>query len=589
MLSFLVFDNNRPAAGRPLRHAYLVGPEGVPVAGEIHDEDGLIHCVKTTTEAAGLATQVDLDQPTLDEFMPADEAAELGLVPLGSLTLQTCLLPERNAPYLLSLELARHRIMLFLNKLEQWQLAHLAPTDPVMRLFELARLAFTDALVAQRHEAPPECRGFSPDAHKLALRALWLAVEASERLAARHAQQQFTQRADGSLYRSLAEAAGHQPPAKGAPPPIMNQQSFGVVVPQPPAIGVAVSPGAFGDPAKQALKAGADFIVTPMRWTDMEPAEGSYSYQGTDRWIEWAVRDARLPVVAGPIIDFSPGSLPEWMFIWENDYDTLRELVYEHVRAIVTRYRRTVARWTICSGLHLNTALRINFEQMMDLTRIAAVVVRKLHPAAKIQVEIAEPWGESYTANRRSLPPSLYAEMIAQAGVAIDTLGVRVHMGEARTGGSTRDLMAFSTMLDHYAGLDRPVALTAVGAPARPPASSPADTPAGWWRSPWSDAAQAHWLEAYLGLALSKPYVQSVCWQGVTDAVTPGAAAGLINDNGTARPALERLAALRKCVTSRTPARALALLAEGPTAGPADRHSGGRSDGQRGGAIGATA
>lgn len=563
MLSFLVFDNDKPATGRPLRHAYLVGPEGVPVAGEIHDEDGLIHCVKTTTEAAGLATQVDLDQPTLDEFMTPGEASELGLSPLGSLTLQTCLLPERKEPYLLSLELARHRIMLFLNKLEQWQLSDLSPADPIMRLFELARIAFTEALVAQRHEAPPECRGFSPDAHKLALRALWLAVEASERLAARHAEMQFPSRTDGSLYRRVADASGHPPPAKGTPPSLMHHQSFGVVVPQAPAVGIAVSPGVFNDASKAALQKAADFIVTPMRWTDMEPAEGSYSYQGTDRWIEWAVREARLPVVAGPIIDFSPGALPEWMFIWENDYETLRELVYEHVRAIVTRYRRTVARWTICSGLHLNTALRISFEQMMDLTRIAAVVVRKLHPAAKIQVEIAEPWGESYTSNRRSLPPSLYAEMIAQAGVHIDTLGVRVHMGEPRVGASTRDLMAFSAMLDQYAGLDRPVAITAVGVPALAPDQIPQDTPPGWWRTDWSGDAQARWLEHYLALAASKPYVQSICWHGVADAVTPGVPAGLL-DTDAPRPALDRLAIVRKSIAARTPVRGLSDLARGP-------------------------
>jgi tripartite-type tricarboxylate transporter receptor subunit TctC len=41
----------------------------------------------------------------------------------------------------------------------------------------------------------------------------------------------------------------------------------------------------------------------PMRWIDMEPAEGKYDFSATDRWIEWAVRAAKLPVVGGPLIE----------------------------------------------------------------------------------------------------------------------------------------------------------------------------------------------------------------------------------------------------------------------------------------------
>ena len=62
--------------------------------------------------------------------------------------------------------------------------------------------------------------------------------------------------------------------------------------------------------------------------------------------------------------------------------DTLRELVYEHVRQIVTRYRRAVSRWIVASGLHVNESFGFTFEQLMDLTRVCMMVVRKLHPAA---------------------------------------------------------------------------------------------------------------------------------------------------------------------------------------------------------------
>ena len=34
--------------------------------------------------------------------------------------------------------------------------------------------------------------------------------------------------------------------------------------------------------------------------------------------------------------------MPDWMFIWEHDFDTLREMAYEFVQKVVQRYRRAV-------------------------------------------------------------------------------------------------------------------------------------------------------------------------------------------------------------------------------------------------------
>ncbi len=317
-------------------------------------------------------------------------------------------------------------------------------------------------------------------------------------------------------------------------------------------MGVAVSPQVFSEPARQLAAKAVDFITTPMRWVEMEPAEGEYAFARTDRWIEWAVRTARLPVVAGPVIDFRPHAVPEWLYIWENDYETLRELVYEHMKAVVTRYRRTVTRWTVCSGLHANRNFSFTFEQMIDLTRICVLVTRKLHPKARIQVEIVEPWGEHHSADRRSLPPTLYAEMLAQAGIQFDTLALRVQMGVPAPGLAARDLMAFSAMLDQYAALDRPIALTGVGCPSAP-VTPDEDNPGlsgGWWRRDWSDRAQADWASAYLAVALAKPFVQSVCWQDLADppagAEMPGG--GLATPAGAPRPAFDRLAELRAAI-----------------------------------------
>jgi len=544
MLRFVSIDPTPMTTGT-LPGAYLVGKDNVAIAGEVTVRDGIVVCEKGTTEAVAIAVQLDLDQGRLDQLGSDITVEGVTLRPLGTWTLQTCLLPQRESPYLLVLELARHRIMMFLTKLEDWQAIESTEGTLPMRLFDAARKSFVQAMVCAPDSILPDSK-----AAKLALRALWIALEASERLALQQAEHDFGPRTDGSMYESIESE--HTVPAKRKP--ILHPGRGGVMLPLKPAIGTVVSPNVFAPMTQDAITRSCDFITVPMRWTEMEPAEGEYDYSRTDRWIEWAIREAKVQVVGGPLIDFRSASVPDWLYIWENDYETLRELVYEHIKTLVTRYRRTVTRWTVCSGLHCGDHFKLSFEQMMDLTRICVLVTRKLHPRAKIQVEITQPWGEYHTHDRSSLPPLLYAEMLSQAGIQIDAFSLRMQMGSYRPGLQTRDLMAFSAMLDQYAMLDRPITISSLGVPTSkiaPKDDLPNWPDSGMWRQPWSEAAQADWLSAYTAVALSKPYIESVCWHELADpsGSTDMRTGGLMDIKGLGRPALDCMTDLRTAVS----------------------------------------
>ncbi|MCK6476302.1 MAG: endo-1,4-beta-xylanase [Phycisphaerales bacterium] len=579
MLSFAVFDTpagqtegspGQPAgdaAGWSTRHAHLFGPDDLPIPGNVRSEDGLLVCEKHGSEAAGLCIQIPILAPAAGATASGNQGAASTL---GVLTVKTCLLPERAAPYLLMLELARHQIMLFLNKLEDWSLFDLPADDPIMVDFERARQAFTAALVAQRagpgaHTSTAH-HGFSSEADRLAHSALAIAIDAGERLALVNSERSMVGRISGQTYSTAVArvAAITQEPPKPLAPAIVPGSGMAVVA-GTPLVGCSVSPLHFAEPLQRVVAAACDFVCMPMRWKDLEPQEGKYSFAGTDRWIEWAVRQARLPVWAGPVIDLRAGCIPEWLYIWENDYDTLRELVFEHVQAVVTRYRRTVARWTIVSGLNVNTNFKLGFDQIIDLTRLCVMLVRKLHPAGKVQVEIAQPFGEYHAINRRSVPPLLFADAIGQVGMHIDAMGLRLQFGQPVSGQSVRDLMTLSALLDRYAALEKPIAITALGAPSAPvpaapmppteappfPNSPTLHTPdGGYWRKPWGEAAQADFLARVAQVCLSKPYVTSVCWQELVD--SPGSPemkyGGLFAANGTLKPAGQRLTQLRQVI-----------------------------------------
>jgi hypothetical protein len=564
MLTFVVFDAAViDSAHFPPRHAHVIGPDEIPYQGDVTFDGSLVKCSIPKPESAALMLQCEVAWTDIDgQPMPSLVAVGAGNG-LGLLSIQTCLLQQRERPYLLAMELARHRIMLFLNKLEDWGLFDLAAEHPVMVQFEQARQAFTEANVAQLNGTPTagsEPGGFSPQAQRQSLRSISLAINAGEGLAIVNAERQLKLRQTGQGYAdAIAHLARLTPeiPAPGSP--ILIPGSGHVVLPGLPQVGMAVSPVAFSEIHQRAVQMTCDFINMPMRWVDMEPSEGKYQFAATDRWIEWAIRTAKMTVVGGPLLDFRAASIPEWLYIWENDYETLRDLVFEHVQAVVTRYRRTVQRWVVASGLHVNTNIKISFDQIMDLTRMCVLLVRKLHPAGKVILEIDQPWGEYHAFNRRSIPPYLYAEAVMQAQLHIDGIGLRVHMGDARPGAATRDLMSFSALLDRYAALEKPIHLT-LGVPSGPVPLKPfrprvgADAEdayePGRWRGSWNEAHQADWITAAMTIAAGKPYVHSICWQELAD--TPDSPemplGGILGPTGTPKSALARLAQIRACL-----------------------------------------
>jgi hypothetical protein len=163
--------------------------------------------------------------------------------------------------------------------------------------------------------------------------------------------------------------------------------------------------------------------------------------------------------------------------------------------------------------------------------------------------------------------------MVVQSGIQFDVFGVQLKFGVPRDGGWQRDLFQISSLLDRFAAYGKPVMISALQVP-----SSPVDGPnAGTWRRPWTEALQAKWLEAVTDVALSKPYVEAICWQDLVDlpakAIPPGQSVpfgGMANGDASPKQTMKTWAALRRAVmTFRQPA------AEKPPAAAAESKPGG--------------
>jgi endo-1,4-beta-xylanase len=155
-------------------------------------------------------------------------------------------------------------------------------------------------------------------------------------------------------------------------------------------------------------------------------------------------------------------------------------------------------------------------------------------------LDLTQPWGEYFARNQRTAPPLLYAEMAAQSGISFDAFGLQVVFGMDSEGFHLRDLLQISALIDRFGNLGRPLHITAVAVPSHHAGADPADRG-------WSERAQANWLADFCHIALSKPYVESVCLQSLVDGQGSGIpAGGVLRRDLAPKLAFKRLAELRQ-------------------------------------------
>ncbi|MFP4106919.1 MAG: endo-1,4-beta-xylanase [Phycisphaerae bacterium] len=462
MLRFEVYNDGQPARQIDLGGGYVFGQDTIPVRADLAVQDGSITCLKRVPGACGLAMK--WSSGTAGEFL-----------------LNTPRLPERKEPYNLNLELARHRLGRLVQKREDWGLFDYRDAAPLNEDLHTVRSQFVDAL----NTSDPG------RAARIADRALANAIILGEKMALFH----------GEILLRRRSGTRNNPPLFGCRTDLLSS----------------------GEDYLAALKETFDFLSVPMPWKHIEPKEHTFRYAQIDRWVNWAARNRKV-LYGGPLLSFEPEGLPQWLYIWEHDYEALRDLIYEHIQRSVSRYKNQVRVWKVVSGIHAFNSFDMSFEQLMELTRMSCLLVKKLAPRSRVMIELVQPWGEYYSRNQRSIPPLLYADMAVQSGIKFDAFGVRLFMGVPVDGYYVRDLMQISSLLDEFVGFGKAVHVTGVQVPSETTAdawdawSGKKPIPkAGRWHQPWSQRLQAEWLQAFYRVAMSKPYVESVCWEDLAD------------------------------------------------------------------------
>lgn len=496
MLRFAVDQNGAATREITLAGAYVVGSDGVPLRAELDFKDALLTCQKRAEGPAGVAV-----------LWP--------VAGCGYLMLETSRLNERDKPYNLPLELVRGRLMRINQKREDWGLFDYDGFQPVAAEIDKARDLFVEAIKQDDFIAQ----------FRTAERALQLAIVAGEKLSHFHAEIFLTRRKQTHSFSRRT-------------------------------VGCSIDPRNSTDGYRQLLKESFDFVHLPISWRMLEPKQQEFNWRLFDSWVEWLTRN-RIPVHAGPLVSFQESHLPDWLAMYETDFDTVRNLIFDHVRRVVERYGNYVFHWDVINGVHSDNSFNFSFEQLMEITRVSTALVKQLAPRAQAIITLTAPWGEYYARNQRTIPPMLYADMVVQSGVGFDGLGTQFLFGAATDGMFVRDMFQISEKLDRLGNFGKPVHVMAVQVPSSVPADRPVSSVGGSWRKPWDEAVQAQWIKEFYAIALSKPFVESITWSELADHSegTGLSSCGLVHPDLAPKLAYKTVAAIRSQLhtTSRRP------------------------------------
>lgn len=485
-MKFQVFKDGKIAKDFELTGATLFGLDRIPLRSskQITFKDGIIDC-KTRSEPAGLSLLWEVEG-------------------FGRVLLCTTRLPEREQPYTLNVELARAKLMEITIKREDWA------------IFEQKNHFGTDAneiqwLFIQTLESINE-----PDkASALADACLAKAMKYSEQLATRYAGLLFDARLKS---RSFARSS----------------------------LGCIIDPQQLEnkDYLKTMLEVFAHISI-PVEWSKIETVKGEYDFTELDRCIE-LLGKKRMLICAGPLLRFDEKSLPNWLK-GQDDFETIREASYEFISRVVTRYAKYVHIWLVLGGLNAYNHFKFGFERVLEITRTACLAARESDNRSLKMIEVIYPWGEYYSYNADTVPPLVYIDMVTQAGINYDALGVQMVFGKNVPGMHMRDMMQISAMLDRFVPVPKPLHITSFGVPDTNDADDQQPQQAGFWYRPWDQTQQSKWIEEFCKIAFSKPFVNTITYSALADGNNnPVAGAGLLTKEFQPKKAFTAIAKLQK-------------------------------------------
>jgi len=423
----------------------------------------------------------------------------------GLVTLCTGSLREQPEPYLLPLELARGTVAQLRDQISEWKLMGL---DVPQRIAQRTREAVVHLSRAAVSQAEPARSAAEAGA------AIKAALAAGDLLSATYADQAigFRRRGGRKLTSFVAGELGSEP---------------------------------LDSTVAAQFQTAFNAASVPVCWRETEASEGHYHWSVWDRQIQWC-RASGLRVCGGPLLLLDARGLPDWLALWEDDFDNILSFASEFVAAAVNRYRGQVAFWQCAARLNTGETLNLSEEEKLRLAARTVELTRRLDPQTPALIAFDQPWAEYMSQREVDFPPLHFADALIRAGLDVSGIVVEVNVGYHPGGTLLRPMLEFGRQLDFWSLLGLPLVVSL----SVPSAVSPDPRARRKVRLPakmWSPHAQHAWTARYLPMILAKPYVQGVIWNQLRDTRPHDFPhGGLFDHQDRPKPALKTLAQVRR-------------------------------------------
>jgi hypothetical protein len=284
--------------------------------------------------------------------------------------------------------------------------------------------------------------------------------------------------------------------------------------------------------------------IVPLCWREVEQHQGARDWSLSDRQVEWC-RSAGLKICGGPLLQLDRSATPDWLYLWEGDFENLLTFVASYVQATVTRYRGKVHLWQCASRLNVDNVFSLTEEQRLRLAVLAIEATHQADPRAPIILTIDQPCAEFMSQSDCELSPLHFADALVRAEIGLSAIALELNIGYWPGGTSACDVLEFGRQIERWTMLGLPL-LVLLTVPSKettdPLARCKSQVVACGSDGRVSRESQRAWVECYLPMLLSKQPVQAILWNQLTDALPHDFAhGGLFDAQYRAKPALEVL------------------------------------------------
>ena len=417
---------------------------------------------------------------------------------VGWRTLGTGSLLQRQMPYRLEVELTRGKLVQVRNQLGEWEQYGLAVPEALTAALREAVTLFGQ--IATGNEAPIE-----------------------------QAMQSACEVADGLGNTFVEQALDVRLRQKG---------------PRKCFLGADLGTTTFEPRSSNAYHKAFNAANVPIIWGKIESHEGNTDWTAPDEQIQWCL-DRRLVVCSGPILSFDNNYLPDWLYLYENDYDSISYSARQFTAQVVKRYRGKVDLWQCAGRLQTPGVLSLDEGQRVRLAVELLSVVAEQDPDTPRTLSFDQPWAEFNNHREVDFTPLHVANEIVRSGSPINGVFLEINHSYCPEGTLPRDLIDLNRQLDFWNLLGIPlyVKLTAPSSLTDDPQARRKSVPLSAADSP---ETQASFAKRWVGLLTARLAVHGILWNQLFDSAPHDFAnGGLFDHEGRPKPILDVLTELR--------------------------------------------